>query len=344
MANIIKILRSLTSGNRPAGAHQYGEPYVNFADNQFGVMNSSNVAQDLIGVPIFSTGATYINGQTVNYQGQLYISKFAVSPGAWNPAQWSLVVAQKDMTAMRGYIDGLIISTAGGSTTLTVAPGVATDSNVVDIMKLTSSISKTTSAWAVGTGNGGLDTGAIVINTWYHVYLIKRTDTGVVDIVFSQSTLGPNLPPNYTLWRRIGSLLTNGAAQWTLFSQNGDEFLWSVPFGDAVSVAVGTAGIIQPLKVPSGFIVTALFNSLMISNTVGTLVLFHSLTQSNQTANTPLGNFHLYISVANLADAGQFAIRTNTSSQIRMVSNATAATCTVSIATQGWFDRRGKDT
>jgi hypothetical protein len=87
MAGVIQILRSLVAGNRPSG-RLYGEPYVNFADNQFGIFDSSNVARDLIGVPMFSSGANYPAGAAVNYLGIIYFALVAVSPGVFNPAQW----------------------------------------------------------------------------------------------------------------------------------------------------------------------------------------------------------------------------------------------------------------
>jgi hypothetical protein len=71
---------------------------------------------------------------------------------------------------LRGQLWGLTLSTAGASATFSVAAGEAADSTSVDLMVLPSSISKTTSAWAVGTGNGGLDTGAIAASTWYHAH------------------------------------------------------------------------------------------------------------------------------------------------------------------------------
>lgn len=92
--SIMKILRSGTKGNRPSG-RAYGEPYVNFAENQFGVINSSGGAQDLLGVPIFSTTNTYAVGTPTNYGGQLYICTTAITtPGAWNAANWSPVASQ----------------------------------------------------------------------------------------------------------------------------------------------------------------------------------------------------------------------------------------------------------
>jgi hypothetical protein len=87
MATKFQILRSTTAGNRPTGK-QYGEPYVNFADNQFGVVDSSNTAHDLLGVPIFSPSISYALGSPVNHLGLLYIANTAVAAGTWNPAQW----------------------------------------------------------------------------------------------------------------------------------------------------------------------------------------------------------------------------------------------------------------
>jgi hypothetical protein len=91
MANVLKLLRSLTMGNRPTTGHVYGEAYVNLADKQFGMLDSTNTPQDLIGVPFFSTATAYASGNPVNYNGSLYIAKVPVSAGAWNAAQWLLV-------------------------------------------------------------------------------------------------------------------------------------------------------------------------------------------------------------------------------------------------------------
>jgi hypothetical protein len=100
-------------------------------------------------------------------------------------ANLSTILSNSQVVHLRGYLSGLVLSTAGASTTFSVATGVAVDDVQKDFMNLSTAISKTTSAWAVGSGNGGIDTGAVAINTWYHVYLIKRPDTGVVDVLFS---------------------------------------------------------------------------------------------------------------------------------------------------------------
>jgi hypothetical protein len=90
----LQILRSITAGARPTGApagrppYIQGEPYVNYTDRQFGVLDPSNAPFDLIGVPFFSTGASYVAGAPVVYQGVLYTALGPVAPGAFNPAQW----------------------------------------------------------------------------------------------------------------------------------------------------------------------------------------------------------------------------------------------------------------
>ncbi|MFN7610988.1 MAG: hypothetical protein ACK5QX_08650, partial [bacterium] len=154
-------------------------------------------------------------------------------------------------TLLRGYIDGLTMSTAGSSTTMTIAPGEATDSTNLVTLELAASISKTTGAWAVGSGNGGLDTGSIANSTWYYFYLIRRPDTGVVDVVFSTNSTSPTLPTNYTQFRYIGAGLTNGSGQWVAFTQVGDEFYWSTPVLD-INAAGSTSAQLATLSVPRG--------------------------------------------------------------------------------------------
>lgn len=86
--NPIRILRSLVSGVRPPSTKLDGEPYVNTADMQLGVMLGGTPV-DLLGITIFSPSAAYPARVTVVYQGTLYQSLVAVSPGPWNAGQWT---------------------------------------------------------------------------------------------------------------------------------------------------------------------------------------------------------------------------------------------------------------
>ena len=91
-------------------------------------------------------------------------------------------------------------------------------------------------AWAVGDNNGGLDGtessgGTPDASTLYYVWLIKRSDTGVVDALYSESPTGPTMPTNYDYKRLIGSVLTDGSANIIAFLQSGDYFRY---MGDVI--------------------------------------------------------------------------------------------------------------
>ena len=247
---------------------------------------------------------------------------------------------QADPVFHRSYLAGLTLSTAGSSATFGVAAGVAVDSTNTGFMSLASAYTKTTSAWAVGTGNGALDTGSIAASTWYHVHLIKRTDTGVVDVLVSLSATAPTLPTNYTLFRRIGSMKTNGSSQWTKFIQVGDEFIWDVPPSDLNGSSVA-GGLVFVVSVPTGLSVMARLNFLFQSAAGNAAVLIHSPLTSTQTAVTPTGNAIGGVqNVAGTSNApGNVSVMTNTSQQVRGSANSTGI---LYVATVGWTDTRGK--
>src|SRR3972149_3936128 len=63
------------------------------------------------------------------------------------------------------------------------------------LLNLTTALTKQIdAAWAVGTNQGGLFSGAVGNTTWYHVFLIRRSDTGVVEAGFDTSVTAANLP------------------------------------------------------------------------------------------------------------------------------------------------------
>jgi hypothetical protein len=241
------------------------------------------------------------------------------------------------------YLSGLTLSTAGGSATMSIAAGVANDSTNTVLMNLASAIGKTTSSWAVGTGNGGLDTGAIATGTWYHFYEIERPDTGVVDALFSLSATAPTMPANYTLKRRIGSGLTNGSSQWVLFQQNGDEFLWDTPVKDIDVGTIGTSAATQTLaSVPTGVIVDALGNIAILNAAANQALYLSALSTADLAASNTVAPGATIRTVTGGTNEwhGRFQIRTNTSAQFR--ARADAASTTFRFVTLGWIDPRGK--
>jgi hypothetical protein len=144
---------------------------------------------------------------------------------------------------------------ATGPVNLTCLSGQCADSTNALIIDLAGSLNKGVGAWAVGNASGGLDTGTIAANTWYHWYVIRRADTGVVDLMFSTSFTAPTMPSGYTHRRWIGAFRTNASSQWIPFHQTGDDVYWLDPITDvATGSTPGTSFRTFPaLTVPPGF-------------------------------------------------------------------------------------------
>jgi hypothetical protein len=242
------------------------------------------------------------------------------------------------------------MSTAGSSTTMAVAAGVANDSTNTTLMKLSSAISKTTASWAVGTGNGGLDTGSIANSTWYHFFEIERIDTGVVDVIFSTSAVAPTLPTNYTIYRRIGAGKTNGSSQWQKFYQNGNTFLWSdMPGLDYSATNPGTSAVTVTCTngIPTSVRVEGIFN-MQINNSasaVNAIWYISSLDVADTgpaSSASPLATL-MHTSNATVAGSGatQARVWTNGAQAIRSRLLSSDANVSVYLQTIGWVDLRG---
>ena len=241
----------------------------------------------------------------------------------------------------RGHIAGLTLSTAGSSTTFTIAAGQCTDKNVSDTMILASALSKTTGAWAAGSGNGSLDTGAIAANTWYHAHLIKNAATGVVDAVTSLSATAPTLPSGWTLSRRLGGMKTNGSSQWTAFVQNGDNFKWVTPVTDSSGVSGVTTRQNQTLSVPPGVVVfPILMASVTSGGSGGCTMLLTSLDETDSAISGTLNHSSINAAATNGPVAEVNGLHTNTSAQIGKKVNTTDSA--INITTVGWVDMRGR--
>lgn len=143
----------------------------------------------------------------------------------------------------RNWIAGLLLSNNGSdaSNDIDVSVGECRDAANTGNMSLAASITKRLDAsWAVGTNQGGLDTGAEASGTLYAVWLIKRTDTSVVDVLFSTSFSAPTMPADYTLKRLIGWIYNDGSSVIQPFTHTGDLFRMNGPlqiFSDSTLTA-----------------------------------------------------------------------------------------------------------
>lgn len=248
-------------------------------------------------------------------------------------------------TIGRSYLAGLTLSNDGASpnTVLDIAVGQVMDSTNVILMVLSSAYTKTTGAWAVGTGNGGLDTGSVAANTWYHVFLIRRSDTGVVDILFSTSATAPTMPTNYDAKRRIGSFKTaTGTTNILTFTQSGIRFDWLATVLDVNAVTpTSTAAVTRTLTVPTGVKVRARVRVGVFGTAVNNPVVLSDLAVNDEAADVTNNAQATSVNVGGgiqTFGGAEVVVTTNTSGQIRSRLGSADATATLSIRTIGWDD------
>lgn len=247
----------------------------------------------------------------------------------------------KDYAVPKGHIWGLTMSNAADAVNdITVAAGEAKDESDSALMVLAAAITKQLDAsWAVGSAAGGLNTGVVAANTWYEVHLIKRVDTGVVDVMFTTTANRATLPANYTKQRRIGWIRRNGTTI-LAFTQVEEYVTLTTSINDASFTATATAAAIT-LTVPPNSV--ARFRGCAESTTaVNTtnVTVFSEIVEGDKTPTETTGLASIGANDIAGASAGHYEMRVSSSSTIEHDSDGT--TYTVDIGTYGWIDTRGR--
>ncbi len=149
---------------------------------------------------------------------------------------------------------------------IVVSPGTCrSQDDTADINLAAAMMKRLDQVWAAGSGNGGLDQGALVANVWYHCFVILNPTTGTVDIIFSGSITNPLLPSGFTVFRRIWSILTNGSADIMPYSQSDDWCAWAVQLNSFSSGNLGASPTVITMATPLGIKVEAQFLLLVVS-------------------------------------------------------------------------------
>jgi len=258
------------------------------------------------------------------------------------------ILATTDNILTRGFIAGLgLVTGTDTANDIDISVGSCRDSSDAVNMVLAATLTKRSdAAWAVGSGNGGMDTGTKPNNGTLHIWLIKRSDTGVVDALFSVSATSPTMPASYDYKRLIGSRCTDSSGNILNMHQYGDLNYYDTPPALDVSVTnQSTTAITRTLSTPGGRRLEAILN-VFISNTNPAPALWIQ--------NLDLADLAPSVSLSPLASvagetgqggtrsgSAQVRVMTNTSSQI--ATRADSAGTTLKIAALGWVDRRGKD-
>jgi hypothetical protein len=248
-------------------------------------------------------------------------------------------------------IDGLILSNNGTDpdNDIDIGAGVATvtDGTNWRAVRTTGLTKRLDASWAVGTNQGGLDgsessAGTPDVSTWYHVWLIMRSDTGVVDVLFSESATAPTMPANYDFKRRIGSVYNDSSGNIRKFAQCGDWFTWrDGRILDLNTSSPATSWTAVALSVPLGVKTMPIVIPQLAHSGAANTTWY--LAHGDQ-ADPSEGVFEAYhnLSSGNIIFAQFTGVRTDTSSQVKYKAANTENLSAFVIKTCGWIDPRGK--
>lgn len=268
-----------------------------------------------------------------------------VNPGGWTNAKHTHSSAsQGGYIAPLRYRSGFEIANSGADpiNDVSVAPGLVTDSTGVYPLALTSTImGQLDGNWVAGTNQGKLDVGAKADATWYHIFIIGKTD-GTTDILFSTSYSAPTLPATYTLKAYSGRSFYNisGASGIAPFLERNGKIFLKTPVEDRSDTAPPLAAESTTLSVPSGLSINAIF-CLNCFELTGLTTRQHGIISNTDLGDiAPSASVHDFLFHTNNSSGcgaySEFTRPTNASAAITVRFDAAAGDSYYSITTRGW--------
>lgn len=206
------------------------------------------------------------------------------------------------------YITGLILSNdTDADHDINITAGLCKDSTNAEVIELAAEITKRIdAAWSVGDDAGGLDTGSVAADTIYSMWVIKRSDTGVVDVLFSLSKTAPTMPTDYDFKRFIGFVWTlDGAATIKPFIMTGTGEIWFTKASQCIVVTAAKTDFTTYAENPvdlSGDLPTGHYDSILFGcQTAATTTVLQISSDGTNTITVGEGNF------ASIADGELYA-------------------------------------
>jgi hypothetical protein len=247
-------------------------------------------------------------------------------------------------TPARGHIDGLICSNAAGDLEhdISIAPGEARDSTNAYTLKLASDIVKQIDGgWGVGSGAGGLFSGAsLSAGTPYYPFLIRKDSDGSIDAGFDDNVSGSHAPTGYTRKRRIMSLMTDASANIRNFYQIGDRVYLTSPVQDrAFAVLSNTSRNAHALSCPPSMLAMVICEAFHSVAAATFYLWVDSSLRADAAAASGNYLFHLYASTA--PNSMECLIKTDSSRNI--YSRGDSTNIQLALINRGWIDDRGRN-
>ncbi|MGE0487325.1 MAG: hypothetical protein AB7Q81_24435 [Gammaproteobacteria bacterium] len=236
------------------------------------------------------------------------------------------------------YINGLEIANGtDANNDIDIAAGVCRAATSRVALTLGATLTKQLdAAWAAGDDAGGLFSGSKAINTWYHVFLIRKDADGTIDAGFDTAIDATNRPVGYSDYRRIMSIRTDGSGNIRRFKQAGDRVWWTAEIVE--STALPSVLTLLTVTIPPAVRSLAICSGLIgVDNAEGAdLVIAHP----------DLTGEHIVLRAAMSSGAGkitagtQFLAPSNLVSQIKYRWNQTGTLSDQSLSVVGWIEDR----
>lgn len=252
-------------------------------------------------------------------------------------------------THLKGVLWGLSSQPDAGAPTTDIEfqPGVAGADDGSALMYLSSVLTKQfDTTWAVGDNAGGMQSGsALPTNGCVLVYLIRRSDTGVVDIQGVPVGTAFAFPSNYDQKHLIWAFATDGSNNIYNYFQSGDDH-WFTSAITEISDATITDDAWETATVPHFPPLSTGYFSIQMSNST------EEATQRCGMRPTAAG-WSVTCAVIRVSVAGgttlvgtligQTECFVDASQQLEYFARETAGTTTVTIQPRGWrlTGRRG---
>uniref|UniRef100_UPI0037CCBF21 hypothetical protein n=1 Tax=Rhizobium ruizarguesonis TaxID=2081791 RepID=UPI0037CCBF21 len=256
-------------------------------------------------------------------------------------------IAATKASLLSGIEDLLLSNNSGNPNThVDIGTGKARVGSVV-VANLATLTKRINATWVAGSGNGGLDTGAVAASGTYFLYALRKVSDGSFEAVFSTSAtiagVNVSLLAGYTIVKCIGVVLTDGSSLVRQFIMNPrDDYTFVTPIRDAVNAAISTTSALLALTVPNAVKVKAKLRFMFSSSSTTNSALFHDPAQGTLVAggNDSGGNVGT-IQVASGYAVGADNIWTNSSKQVRRVAGASG---NIWVWTDGFYFPCGRNT
>ena len=241
----------------------------------------------------------------------------------------------------RGHIYGLNLANNGSTpaTHLDITAGECRSAdntrNIILASLLTKRIDQ---VWAVGSGNGGLDTGTVG-NFTYHAHAIINTTSLVIDALVSLSAVAPTVPSGWATVHYLGPII-RAAGTIVPFTQTGNGRLrtwrWVTPGLDINDATLGATSKSYVLpQAPVGISALVFGNLLVFCATTPTYVYLRSLLDPDLTPApnaAPLAT--ISTTVNSTAASGQVSVITDTAATV--AAKSTNASTTIRFSALGF--------